>query len=90
MCVCVVAPNNAGLNEPLLTKHYIRTNKTSTIAKVKKAYHKLALKYHPDKSSKIDAADHFRTLSEAYSLLSSPSKKKFYDQELMARAMSCC
>jgi molecular chaperone DnaJ len=44
---------------------------------IKKAFHKLAHKYHPDKSS--GDADKFKELSEAYSILSDEKKRAEYD-----------
>lgn len=44
---------------------------------VKKAYRKLALKYHPDKGGD---AKTFQALSLAHSILSDPEKRKIYDQ----------
>jgi curved DNA-binding protein len=49
---------------------------------IKKAYRKLALKYHPDKAKgdKKVAEEKFKQLSEAYAVLSNPEKRKEYDQ----------
>ncbi|XP_071505548.1 dnaJ homolog subfamily B member 13-like [Diadema antillarum] len=49
-------------------------------ADIKKAYRKLALKYHPDKNEEIIAPEKFRQVSEAYDVLSDPKKKAVYDQ----------
>lgn len=52
---------------------------------IKRAYHKLAKKYHPDTNQgDSNAEQKFKEVSEAYEILSNPEKKKLYDAYGMA------
>lgn len=55
-------------------------DKNSDKKEIKKAYRKLAMKYHPDVSEDADAADKFKEVSEAYAVLSDEEKRQKYDQ----------
>ncbi|XP_068702177.1 dnaJ homolog subfamily B member 9-like [Montipora capricornis] len=47
---------------------------------IKKAFRKLAMKYHPDKNKQKDAEAKFREIAEAYEVLSDEKKRHQYDQ----------
>ncbi len=55
-------------------------SKNATDAEIKKAFRKLAIKYHPDKNKGDKAAEEkFKEINEAYAVLSDPEKRKQYD-----------
>jgi curved DNA-binding protein len=57
-------------------------DKGASLEDIKKAYRKLALKYHPDRNptDKKRAEEKFKDISEAYAVLSDPEKRKQYDE----------
>jgi len=79
--VCLRTHETQGTNS--MAKDYydmLGVNKKASGEEIKKAYRKLALKYHPDHAKDDKAAEEkFKKISEAYAVLSDKEKRKQYD-----------
>ena len=67
-----------------MSKNYyniLEVSKNASQNDIKKAYKKLAIKWHPDKNTdnKNEAEEKFKEISEAYQTLSDDNKRKEYD-----------
>ena len=64
------------------TEYYdnLGITKEATDDEIKKAYRKLAIKFHPDKNKEESAKEMFSKISEAYEVLSNKNKKEMYDK----------
>ncbi|XP_002732367.1 dnaJ homolog subfamily B member 4-like [Saccoglossus kowalevskii] len=67
----------------MMTKDYYKTlgiSKDASDDAIKKAYRKMALKFHPDKNKSPGAEEKFKEIAEAYEVLSDKKKREVYDQ----------
>jgi curved DNA-binding protein len=64
-------------------KDYYKTmgvERNATQDEIKRAYRKLARKFHPDVSKEVDSEERFKDVGEAYEVLKDPEKRAAYDQ----------
>ena len=61
--------------------HYstLGVSRDSSDGEIKKAYRRLAKKFHPDVNTGADAEENFKQAQQAYDVLSDPEKRKLYD-----------
>jgi tetratricopeptide (TPR) repeat protein len=64
--------------------HYdmLGVNRKATLDEIRRAYRRLALNIHPDRSSAPDAAERFTRLTQAYEVLRDPQARRQYDEDL--------
>lgn len=62
------------------TKYYdvLGVSPNATLEEIKKAYRRLALQYHPDKSK--DNGEKFKEIAQAFEVISDPKKRRIYDE----------
>ena len=58
----------------------LELQRDATPEDIKKAFRRLALRYHPDRNKKEDAGERFKEINEAYQVLSDPQRKAAYDR----------
>ena len=65
----------------LMSDHYavLGLRSSATQSDIKKAFRLQASQHHPDRNSSVDAPARFRSVQEAYDVLSDPVKRKGYD-----------
>lgn len=91
LCALIITANTAGKNkdeseddedDKVKEDCYkvLGVHRTASEKEIKKAFRKLALKYHPDRNKEKDAEKRFRKIAEAYEILSDKDKRAKYDK----------
>src|ERR1700675_1752700 len=68
--------------------HYetLEVSESATQEEIKRAYRRLAKKYHPDRNKKRGAEEKFKEINLAYQVLGDPGRRQSYDATLRAAA----
>ena len=56
----------------------LEVSRAATTIEIKKAYRKLANKFHPDRNDSTEAKEKFQLIQEAYDVISDPKKRSLY------------
>ena len=69
------------MSSSVSTDHYkvLGVSPNASSGEIKKAFRKLALKYHPDKNKTKEAEERFKEINDSYRVLSNPGEKAKYD-----------
>ncbi|KAI5612931.1 DnaJ (Hsp40)-like, subfamily B, member 5-like, partial [Silurus asotus] len=72
-------------SSPVCVDHYsvLGVSSDSNEEEIRRAYKRLALRYHPDKNPEADAEEKFKQIAQAYDVLTDPEKRSLYDQQGM-------
>ncbi len=63
-------------------------NRNATAEEIRKAFRKLAFKYHPDRNHEVGAEEKFKEANKAYEVLSNPEKRAVYDAQQVSYAQA--
>ena len=83
MALQTTQPHPSAVNGVLMPDYYkmLGVQRSATAAEVKKAYHALALKFHPDHNVDNPRVEHqFQMIAEAYEVLQDAAERQFYDR----------